>query len=174
MDGSSNTMDEFTIAVEYGETFREEVIDENNADPYSRITIKSCDEYLYGSSNRAPKNWVTYLINSFLETVQPVVDGKKDVVTNHNGPSYFVLEPEGESAVRCTHVLRQEGIDDPAERLPEAKSTNISIESYVNELVSVGETHLKQLLELNPQLEDDGDVRHLRSNIETAKSIDLS
>lgn len=158
------------IAINYGDEFRTAVT-EGDADPYIRIRMVAGDTYLYGTADRWPKNWVTYIVNSLLETIPLIADGKKSVVTNHNGPSYFVLEPEDDSTVRITHVLRYEGVNDPNQRLPEAKEAVIKISSVAEESIQAGEELLDRIEACNPELTDHSDIQLLRSNLNEARAV---
>ena len=62
------TIEEFTIAIDYDDEFCTGVTD-GDANPYTRIRIAAGDTYLYGTADRWPKNWVTYIVNSLLETI---------------------------------------------------------------------------------------------------------
>ncbi|MEY7849047.1 hypothetical protein AB7C87_07555 [Natrarchaeobius sp. A-rgal3] len=161
-------MDKFKIDIDYGDEFRTSVTD-GSADPYTGIRIVANDTYLYGTTDRWPKNWVVYIVNSLLEACSQLVDNDKVVITNHNGPSYFVLEPEGHSKIRVTNVLQYDGIDDPSQRLPEAESDVVKTSSIIDESIRTGEELLEQITDCNPELTDDSDIELLRTNLEDAR-----
>ncbi|WP_255192078.1 hypothetical protein [Natronobeatus ordinarius] len=162
-------MTKFEIEINYGDEFCTAVTD-GTADPYTGIRIHVDDSYLYGASDRVPKNWVTYIVNSLLESVPEIVNGKKAVITNHNGPSYFVLEPEDNTKTRITNVLQYEGIDDPDQRLPEAKSAVVETRSVIEESIRTGEELVDQIMKYNPDLTDHTDIQLLRSNLDDART----
>lgn len=167
-------MSAFKISIQYGDKFRETVAD-GTADPYTGIRLVAGDVYLYGNTDRWPKNWVTYIANSLLESLPPIADGEKSVITNHNGPSYLVLEPQSETSVQFTHVFRQEGVKEPSERLQDAPSASIELHSLIEESIRSGEELRDEIVEIRPDLDSHEDLQLLSSNIERAKIFhDLS
>lgn len=162
--------DDISICIQYDEDFVDQ-IEDGEADPYTGIKIRANGNYLYGTPDRCPKNWVTYLLNAFTESLPGVIDDEKEVITNHNGPSYFVFEPHSEMAVQFTHVLTYDGIDDPEERLSSTESVIVRKEELIEELVQTGEQLHEKILEINPDLKRRNDVELLRSNLEVAQKI---
>lgn len=160
--------DDIDITIQYGGQFTEQI---NNGEPdaYTGIKISVGDIYLYGSADRWPRNWVVYLVNAFLEATPAVISDEKEIVTNHNGPSYFVFEPYSDTAVQLVHVLTYEGIDDPDERRPFTDDAIIEKRQLLEELVETGDELHDRILEINPGLASHDDIELLESNLEVGR-----
>lgn len=165
-----SSVNEISIRIRYGEEFVEQV-ENGDADPYTGVKIKADNLFLYGASDRWSKNWVVYLLNSFLESLSTVMNGEKEVVTNHNGPSYFVFEPHSEREVQFTNALTYEGIDDPDKRLSSTESIVIDKIELISEFIDTGEKLYLKIIEINPELEEHNDIILLEKNIEKGRSI---
>ncbi|MFC7074585.1 hypothetical protein ACFQJ7_08710 [Halovenus rubra] len=159
---------EMLIEIQYGDEFTTQVED-GESDPYVGMRILAQDSYIYGSDNRVPKNWVTYLLNSLLESISDVVNTEKAVITNQNGPSYFVIEPLNETEVSIANVLTYDGIDDQEERLPTTDSVTISTEAYITEIIRASKELYKRIVSANPNLTDSRNIKLLEGNLSQAK-----
>jgi len=161
---------EFQIEIADDDSFVE-AVREGTADPYTGIRIVSGDRYLYGSEDRWPENWVTHLTNSFLETIPDLADGERTVVTNHNGPSYFVFEPTSDGAIHVTHVFSKEAVDDPDRRTDSMPAATITFSSFASTIIDLGRALHERIVTINVTIASEDDLRRLAKNVDTATSI---
>ncbi|MFC4249503.1 hypothetical protein ACFOZ7_21650 [Natribaculum luteum] len=160
-------MDNTTIKIEFrdDDEFRAS-IKNGNPDPIGGVRISANDRYLVGNADEYLPTWVSDFVFRIVDSSIAVLDGERQTVINHNGPSYLVLNPVDETTVELSHRLIWEAVENPDEYPELVNTATTTTDEFISAVERAGSQLVECLTEYNPQLEETDTISEMEDALE--------